>query len=176
MYEVEIKILGIDRKKTEEDLISLGAVKVFDGDIHALYYDSADNAIQKVRGAFRLRKEGEKNVLTFKSYVEDGRAKVREEKEVFVSDLDAMKSILKSLGFTAWLEMKKHRTTYELDGLHFELDKYLDEYGYIPEFLEIEGKDIETVYRYAGLLWLGEKDCRPWDAVQVAEYYKEIRP
>ena len=171
MRETEIKILGIDRKKLEEKLLSLGAERIFDGEIHALYYDSAGGSVRARKGAFRLRREGTKSVLTFKSHIDDSDAKIREETEVTVSDFDAMTSILKSVGFYPWLEMKKHRTTYELRGLHFEFDKYTDEFGHVPEFLEIEGPDAGAVYGGAAELGFSKEDCRPWDALEVAEYY-----
>lgn len=171
MYETEIKILDINRRDIEEKLISLGAKKIFDDDIHALYYDSSDNRLHQSGGTFRLRREGSQAVLTFKVRIDDTTAKIREETEVSVSDFDAMRSILKSIGFFPWLEMKKHRTTYKLGSVHFELDKHTGEYEFIPEFLEIEGPDIATVYASASALGFSEEDCRPWDAVQVAEYY-----
>lgn len=172
MQEIEIKILDIEREKTERELLSIGAVKVFDDEIHAVYFDSAGNTIKNKKGTFRLRRQGQKTVLTFKKEIENTDAKVREEEEVEVSDFDAMMLILLSLGFSPWLEMKKHRTTYELAGLHFEFDKYHGDYEYIPEFLEIEGNDIQTIYRYADMLGFSRDRCRPWDALQVAEYYR----
>ncbi len=171
MYEIEIKILDIDRKKIERDLMSLGAKQVFDGEIHAVYYDSPNHAMRNNSDTLRLRKEGTTSVLTFKRHVEDADAKVREEKEVEVSDFDAMRSILESIGFSRWLETKKHRTSYQLEGVHFEFDKYHEEYEYIPEFLEIEGTDLQPVLRYAEILGFKKQDCKPWDALQVAEYY-----
>jgi len=171
MYETEIKILEIDRKKLEKKLSSLGAKKIFDDEIHALYYDNADCFIRRQRGTFRLRREGRISVLTFKAHIDNSAAKVREETEVTVLDFDAMRSILKSVGFSPWLEMKKHRTTYELPGFHFEFDRYTGEFGFIPEFLEIEGPDVEAIYESAAALGFSKEDCRPWDALQVAEYY-----
>lgn len=171
MLETEVKILGIDREKIEDRLISLGARKVFDDEIHAIYYDSADHALRKKKDTLRLRREGPIAVLTFKRHIHDDRAKVREEKEVQVSDFGEMISILSSLGYSSWLEMRKHRTTYELNGVHFELDRYHGEYGYIPEFLEIEGSDIEVIHHYAGLLGYRGEDCKPWDALTLAAYY-----
>ncbi len=175
MIETEIKILEIDREKIEEKLISIGAKKVFDDKIHAIYYDSPDSSLRKSRATFRLRKEGKRTVLTFKNFIENTEAKVREEKEVEVSDFDTMRTILESTGFSPWLEMKKHRTTYELQGIHFELDKYINEYEYIPEFLEIEGADIKKIHKYVEDLGFKKQDCRPWDSLQVAEYYSKKR-
>ena len=171
MREIEIKVLGIERKQIEEKLISFGAEKVFDDTIHALYYDTADRRLRHNRLTLRLRREGKRSVLALKADIEDDSAKVREEKEVEVSDFDTMREILGSLGLSVWLEMEKHRTSYKLTDLHFELDKYSGAYAYIPEFLEIEGTDMETIHKYAGMLGFTIEDCLPWDALQVAEYY-----
>ncbi|MBI5640404.1 MAG: class IV adenylate cyclase [Nitrospirae bacterium] len=171
LYETEIKILEIDRQTLENRLICMGARKIFDDEIHALYYDTADCAVRKRAGTLRLRREGERAVLTLKTDIEDSEAKVREEKEVGVSDFDIMMVILESSGFTAWLEMKKHRTSYELKGVRYEFDRHHGAYAYIPEFLEIEGPDTGTVYASAEALGFRKGDCRPWDIVQVAEYY-----
>lgn len=174
MREIEIKILGIDKEKTEGELVSLGARKSFEGELHAVYYDSADNSIRKNKAALRLRREGKISVLAFKTHIEDTEAKVRDEMEVEVSDFEAMRAILESAGLSPWLEMKKRRTTYELEGLHFEFDKYHDAYEYVPEFLEIEGADLGTIYKYVDLLGFRKQDCRPWDALQVAQYYSNL--
>lgn len=175
MREVEIKILEVDRGRTENLLIAAGAEKIFDGRIHAAYYDFKDNSIREGGGTLRLRTEGDRTVFTFKKSLEDSDAKVREELEVGVTDFPVMKSILESIGLSVWLEMSKHRTTYRLGRSHFEFDKYTDAYEYIPEFLEIESTDVETAYRNAEMLGFSRQDCRPWDAVEVASYYSGRR-
>jgi adenylate cyclase class 2 len=171
MREAEIKILDIRKAEVEAKLRFLGAEKVFDGKIHALYYDDAAGSIRKRKGALRLRREGKKAVLTYKGHVGNAGAKVREENEVRVSNFDQARSILEALGFSVWLEMEKRRISYKLREAHFELDKYSGEYGYIPEFLEIEGPDVKTVHNLALLLGFTKKDCKPWDAVRLAKYY-----
>lgn len=175
MHEVEIKILEIDRAKTEGMLIAAGAEKIFDGRIDAIYFDFAENSMHKVGGTLRLRREGDRTVLTFKKDVKDGSAKVREEEEVEVSDFLIMRSVLEATGLSPWLEMSKHRTTWQLGAAHFEFDKYHDAYEFIPEFLEIESTDVETVYRNAEMLGFSRQDCRPWDVLEVAAYYSERR-
>jgi len=175
MREVEIKILEIDRPAAVSKLEALGARMVFDDEIHALYYDTAGSTMRARGIALRLRREGRKAVLTVKRDLPDKEAKVREEQEVEVSDFSVMRQMLESLGLTVWLEMKKHRTSYALPGIHFEFDRYFDNYSHIPEFLEIEGPDIESICQYASLLGYTRQDCRPWDAVQVARHYAELR-
>lgn len=171
LKEIEIKILAIDRNAVEERLMSLGAIKVFDAEIRSFYYDFPDNSIKLNGCVLRLRKEGEKAVLALKKNIESAEVKIREEHEIEVSDFNDMKYLMETLGLNVWLEMKKHRTSYEFKGVHFEIDAYHDTYDYIPQFLEIEGHDIETIYAYAELLGFSRNDCKPWDIMQVAAYY-----
>ncbi len=171
MHEIEVKILEVDAAAVAGKLIALGARKTFDDEIHALYYDTADRALRGRRTTLRLRKEGSSAVLAVKKDISDTGAKVREEQEVRVSDFAAMRSLLEALGMGVWLEMKKHRVSYELSGLHFEFDRYEGAYAYIPEFLEIEGPSLDVIHDYAGLLGFTAGDCLPWDAVELARHY-----
>ncbi len=173
MKEIEVKILGINRNKCEKTLISLGAKKIFDGEILTLFYDYSDSSIQKAKNLLRLRKAGVKSFLTFKQYVKDSHAKVRKEFDVEVSDFDTTHMILKGLGLTATLSVRKHRSSYILNDVHFEFDHHLDEYVYIPDFLEIEAKNLESLYQAASLFGFKKEDCRPWSFFDVATHYKK---
>jgi predicted adenylyl cyclase CyaB len=172
--EIEVKILDIDRTVIERRLIELGARKVFDGKIHAVYFDLPDQRLRASGLTLRLRSEGPKAVLTLKSDVRNPEAKEREERETEVGDFTVMRGILETLGFSPWLEMKKHRTSYALPDGHVEIDRYQDEFDYIPEFLEIEGRDMKSVRLIAAALGFGKDDCRPWDAVQLAAHYHDL--
>ena len=173
MDEIEVKILDIDRKKVEKKLLVLGAKKTFDGEIYGIFYDFEDNSIRKAKDTMRLRKVGGKAFVTYKKFLENERAKIRREYETEVSDYESARLILESLGLKEWMTMKKLRTTYELPGVHFELDKHTDQYSYVPEFLEIEAKDVETLYEYVAVLGYNKADCRPWTIVEIAEYYSK---
>jgi adenylate cyclase class 2 len=172
-HEVEVKILDIDRTVLEPVLLSLGARKVFDGEMYAVYLDHADDTLKKRVDLLRLRKEGNICVLTFKEFVSDEMAKIRKEYEVNISDFESMRSILERLGFKEWLIVRKLRTSYEIDGVHFEFDKHLDDHAYIPEFLEIEAGDLESIYRFAEMLGFKRDDCRPWTFLDVADHYEK---
>lgn len=169
--EVEVKILDIDRKALEPVLLSLGARKVFDGEMYAVYLDHADDELRQKGDLLRLRKEGDACVMTFKKFVTDETAKIRKEYEVNISDLDSMRHILAQLGFKEWLIVRKHRTSYEIDGVHFEFDKHMDDHAFIPEFLEIEAADLESIYRSVEMLGFKRDDCRPWTFLDVADHY-----
>ena len=175
MKEIEIKILEINRKEIEKKLIALGAKKIFNGEIDALFFDFKDKSLRKIGNTLRLRKEGNKTILTFKKPIEKKRAKIKEELEIEVSGFDTMKIILESLGFCVWKRMKKHRTSYELKRVHFEFDTYKEKYKFIPEFLEIEAKDIETIYGFVRLLGFKNEDCKPWSSQDLIKYYSQSK-
>ncbi|MBI5073753.1 MAG: class IV adenylate cyclase [Nitrospirae bacterium] len=176
MIEIEVKILEINKESIEKKLIALGAKKIFDDDIHAIYYDLPDNELKKTGKALRLRKEGAKVNLALKMHRENAWAKEQAEHEVEVCGFGEMKMLLEGLGYAPWLVMQKHRTSYELvDGTHVELDRYCGPHGYIPEFLEIEGRDIETICRCAEALGFSRHECRPWDVTELIQYYEPKR-
>jgi adenylate cyclase class 2 len=171
MNEIEVKIIDIDRGEVEKRLLSLGARMIFDGEMHALYFDFQDRTLGKAQDVLRLRKEGRKSILAFKKFISDDQAKIRREFEVEVSDFETTKAIIESIGLSPWLDMRKHRTTYVLFDSHFELDKYFGSFDYIPWFLEIEAPDLETIYRYAELLGFRKEDCKPWTSLELADHY-----
>ena len=171
MKEIEAKILEVDKHKIEEALSNLGAEKVFDGEIEAFFFDFKDGSIAKRNSVLRLRKEDERDVLTFKRVVESEAAKIAEEHSVEVSSLSEAKVILESLGLSTVESMQKHRTSYQLKGVRFDIDQYMGKYSYIPTFIEIEAENIELIHRYAELLGFKAKDCLPWSVKELINHY-----
>jgi predicted adenylyl cyclase CyaB len=172
MKEIEIKIIEINRKRVEDNLATLGAAKTFDGDVETWFFDFHDDTITRSRNLLRLRRLGDKTDLTFKKFVENQSAKVRSEYEVSISDFETMRLILESLGLTSTWRMKKHRTSYTLkSGVEVDIDKYAGEYSHIPELLEIEGKDVETLYLHAKLLGFQPEECKSWTTFDLVDYY-----
>lgn len=171
-HEIEVKILEVDRERLEDKLKSMGARKVFDGEISALYFDFEDKSIRKANDIMRLRKAGNKTFLTFKGFLHNKGAKVREELEVEVADFEIAKRILESLGMHTYKSISKHRISYALENVHFEFDKYTGEYSSIPEFLEIEANDEETIYKFAAMLGFKREDCKPWGGDDLVNHYK----
>ncbi len=171
MKEIEAKILEINRSKVEETLKSLGAEKIFDGDIQTFFFDSKDGVIIKAKDVLRLRKEQNQIELTYKKVRFTQTAKVAEEYSVEVSNFDTMKKILENLGLNVIEKMEKHRISYKLDKSRFDIDCYLGDYSYIPEFLEIEAEDKDLIQKYAALLGFKASDCLPWSTNDVVQYY-----
>ena len=97
----------------------------------------------------RLRKESDKIDLTYKKVKVGKAAKSAEEFTVEVSSLEEAENILGNLGLQVIDDMQKHRVSYKLDNVRFDIDRYLGKYGFIPELLEIEAENIEAIYKYA---------------------------
>ena len=171
MKELEVKILEVNRKKIEEILTSLGAKKIFDGDIQTLFFDFKDGAIIKAKNVLRLRKEQDKIELTYKKVRITETAKLAEEYTVEVSDLEAMKQILENIGLSITENMQKHRVSYVLDHTRFDIDRYADKYEYIPELLEIEAENIDLIHKYAERLGFKAEECLPWSTDELIRHY-----
>ena len=171
MKEIEAKILGIDRERCEKTLYMLGAKKTFEGEIQTTFYDFSDKSIERTKNLLRLRKVGEKTFLTCKKYVQNKNAKIRKEYEIEVSDYKTTDIILQFLKLITLFTVKKHRTSYVLNDVHFEFDTHLDKYAFIPVFLEIEAQNITTLYKSAQQLGFIKDDCKPWSFFDVVEYY-----
>lgn len=173
MKEIEVKVLNVEKQKIEEILSHLGAKQIFDDKITTYFFDFEDSRIVKAKNVLRLRKEGKKSVLTFKKVLSKKSAKVAEEYDVEVSNLPKMAKILDLLGLSLTESLQKHRTSYKLNDMRFDIDKLEKEYAYIPQYLEIEAKDMKLIQKYAKVLGYGAKDCLPWTTNEVINYYSK---
>ncbi len=172
MHEIEVKILEVNRKEVEAKLVQFGAKKVFEGELNAVMFDFEDERIKNAKDLLRLRKAGNKVILTYKKFTGISDVKDLKEIEVDVSDFNKMKAMLEELGLAVVESTRKTRISYQLEGVHFDFDKYLDENIFIPELLEIEAEDNIVLHKYINLLGFERKDCKPWNFFEVKEYYK----
>ncbi|HLN89632.1 MAG TPA: class IV adenylate cyclase [Candidatus Binatia bacterium] len=171
MEEIEVKILEVNRALIEKKLERLGAKKVFDGEVETLFFDFQDGSIIKQKNVLRLRKEQDKIELTYKKVHVTKTAKTAEEYSVEVSSIETVEKILKNLGLKVIERTQKHRISYILDIARFDFDRYSANYDYIPEFLEIEAKNTDSLYKYAELLGFKAKDCLPWSTTDLIKHY-----
>jgi adenylate cyclase class 2 len=171
MQETEVKIIEVNREKIEQTLTCLGAKKVFDGDIQTFFFDFGDGRIIKARDVLRLREEQDKTELTYKKVHATQTAKKAQEYTVEISNMEIMKKILENLGLTVTESMQKHRVSYTLDHVRFDIDRYFGSYGYIPEFMEIEAESIGLIRKYAELLGFKARDCLPWSTNELIQHY-----
>lgn len=170
MKEIEAKILEINRQKITETLEAKGASKIFDSEITTVFLDFQNGSIGKRRDVLRLRKIRNKTELTYKKVNTTQEVKEAEETNVEVSNYETALAILQSIGLTIRELMQKHRISYRLGEVRFDIDRYIGDYGFIPEFLEIEG-DVESIHKYAELLGFQPKDCLSWSTSELVNYY-----
>jgi predicted adenylyl cyclase CyaB len=169
MDEIEVKILEVDQAAIEEKLISLGAIKCFEGDIQALLFDFPDRRLDQADSFIRIRSKGDEVELAFKRRIlGDDTVKRYEETEVTVSDKAVMADILLKLGLVnTVVGRKKHRISYATEGAHFELDTF----DGMPTFLEIETADKRLLEEWVARLGYRMEDTKPWGGRQVYEHY-----
>jgi adenylate cyclase, class 2 len=173
MKEIEAKILEIDRPALEARLRDIGAVWEFTAPFMAVYYDAPDGGLRARGEVLRLRKEGEEVALTFKRRLpsEDPQVKVREELEVKVSDYATACRIVEGLGYQAGLVMNKERTQYRIGEAHLVIDRYVDAFAHIPEFIEIEATSLATVHAVAAQLGFQPTQLLAWSAAELIAHY-----
>lgn len=98
-------------------------------------FDTPDGTLKERGILLRLRRQGQRSVLTMKAPARpDAVFKVREETEADVSDFSAMEAILGALGFHPFFVYEKYREVLAVDGAQVMLDETP-----IGAFLEIEG-------------------------------------
>lgn len=174
--EIEIKILDISRPKIEGKLAEMQAKKTFEGELLAIFYDDEKGALVQQKSALRLRKEGEKTMLTFKKAISTEGAKIMDEREVSVSDTETMRSILSALGYLEIKNTRKIRTEYEWKSVKIVLDEYLDELNFIPLFLEVEAPTLAEVYEAVEALGYEKDDCNTFNTYDLEKFYKQNEP
>ena len=169
--EIEAKILNIDPEKIINILRKIGTVKIFDGEIYTLFYDTPQGTLSKRKDLLRLRRMGKDVLLTYKRYVSNKNVKTREEYETKVGNLEKMNLILISLGYQVTEKMSKKRVSYKNDSARVDIDIYLKNYSFIPPLLEIEAKDEEAINKMARDLGFSSKDLSTWDFFEVSRHY-----
>jgi adenylate cyclase class 2 len=146
--EIEIKLPFDSPSSAREALARIGAREIeprhFEDNV---LFDRERDALKPAGKTLRLRRADGQALITFKSLVaNEGRHKVREEWETTVGDPRQAHAIIEALGFTPSYRYQKHRTVYELDGLHLCLDETP-----LGCFVELEGAP-EAIDRVAAHL------------------------
>lgn len=141
-FEVELKFRLAEPRQLLEKLDALHAERGVPVEHRDCYYRHPSRDFATTDEAFRLRRIGACNRLTYKGPVIDSRAKVREEIEIeFASGTEAltnMQRMLESLGFSAVREVVKTRVAYHLDWEDRPLELAYDQVQELGTFLEIE--------------------------------------
>jgi adenylate cyclase class 2 len=132
--EIEIKCYCDDDKNVKSLLSEMGAQfigKRFESDT---YFNHPAKDFKDSDEALRLRKVGEKTIITYKGPKVSKITKARIEHETVVEDYASMKNILEGLGFIRSGVIEKERFIYSFNGMEISID-YVDGLG---TFVEIE--------------------------------------
>jgi len=168
MKEIEVKILEIEVEDIRKKLLALGAEKIFDGELNIINFDYSDQRLIKEKKVLRLRKVGKEVELCFKGKKENSQFKTQEEIEVNTSAFKDTLAILEKIGLKIIYRGKKHRESYKLGKIRFEIDTYPK----IPTYLEIEAPTEEEVKTTVEQLGYQMEQTTNLDARQLEEHYQ----
>lgn len=175
MLEKEIKVLEIDVEKTREKLEELWAKMTFEWFIHDVYYDFPWEKMWLNDRIFRVRKKWEVHLYTIKRKRNKTRVgwekwfKIADEHEMEISDVESFSKVLERYWLTKVREKKKHRFSYSLDWLEFDIDVYDD----IPPLIEIEAHTTKEITTWIKKLWFEKNTKKDFGSRWLFEYYEK---
>jgi len=148
--EIEAKFLDIDLDSMRKKLQDIGATMVYpERMMKRKNFDHPDGRLQKMSGWVRVRDEGDQITLAYKQ-LNDRSITGTKEVEMVVSDFDAAKLFLESIGLVQTSYHETKREKWMKDGVEIVLDTW----PWIPSFIEIEGPTEAEVRAIAGELGL----------------------
>lgn len=154
MLEVEVKYRSPpDRAGLTAVLNAWGATLTEPRVDEDHYYNAPDRDFRRTDEAFRLRRIGTRNLLTYKGPKIDLETKTRPEIEVPLADGDEPARdagrMFVSLGFRPVAVVRKRRDVYRVTRGGFVLEVCLDEVDRVGSFVELEIQADEADYERA---------------------------
>jgi adenylate cyclase class 2 len=141
-FEVEVKYRAVDHEHLVRRLDLLGATPAGEVDQEDTYFSHPARDFAQTNEAFRIRRLGNENRITYKGPRRSGPTKTREEIEIpFASGEDSSARLLRlfeNLGFRPVATIHKHRRSFHLTFQDHELEIALDEAEGLGTFAEIE--------------------------------------
>lgn len=155
--KLEVELKAPAPRGIEKKLLAIGAKKLDRLMIRDDYYDKPGEPLRKKKVTLRIRTQGNQKFLTYKNPRRSKKAKIMEETELAVTP--SMDLLLRGLGYTITLTMKKRRTTYALGKVIISVDQ-VTQLGKWIEF-EVFGDPENArkkILAAAGKLGIAEKD------------------
>lgn len=135
--EYEIKVLNIDKKNIQKQLIALGFNKP-EYKFFKRYIYSLDD-----KSWLRLRTDGYITTLTLKKFIIDSIDGVKET-EIKVDNLESTNELLSGIGLKYSKYQENKRAVY-LSNKYPSVEIVIDEWPYIKPYMEIEADSEDTV-------------------------------
>lgn len=159
--EYEVRILEINSDELINRLERIGAKFIGKYDQKRYVY----NTIPKKEGKWlRLRTNGEETTLTYKS-VEKNSIDGTKELEIKVEDFEKTNELLELVGIKSKGYQENRRIRYLLDDVEVDIDTW----PLIPTYVEIEGKDEDSVNNVIKKLELQNNKVTALDVQSVYE-------
>lgn len=141
--EIEVKFLDVDHEALRKKLKAAGAkLKYSKQDMRRELFDYPDKRLQKANwGRLRVRDEGSQAAVNYKTGGEEGYS---QEIETTVGSYDKMCGLLRAIGLETLAFQETRREAWEYKGT----EVVLDEWPWVPPFIEIEGgseKEVKAV-------------------------------
>jgi adenylate cyclase, class 2 len=141
-FEVEVKYRLLNRDDLVQRLRERGAAPRSEIDQEDTYFSHPARDFAVTREAFRVRRTGDDNRITYKGPRHSGPTKTREEIEIRFSDGDEahrqLQHLFANLGFVPIATISKRRTPYQLNVEGREIEVVLDQAQGLGAFAEIE--------------------------------------
>jgi adenylate cyclase class 2 len=142
MLEIEQKFVNADVAAIEKRLAQWNARLGEEQSEADHYFNAPDRDFARTDEAFRLRRIGAANFLTYKGPKHPGAVKVRTELEIPLRDGEEaatqLMQLLAHLGYRAVAVVRKRRRTYHLVRGGFALAVCLDQVEELGRFAEVE--------------------------------------
>src|SRR5262245_55585922 len=142
MLEIEQKYAVADFTDLEARLAALGVTGFLTRQEEDHYHNAPDRDFKLTGEAFRLRRVGEANFLTYKGPRRDPAVKIRPELEIALRDgetaRDEMLQLLRYLGNCPVAVVRKRRRIAHLKRKGYDLEVCLDEAEEVGRFAELE--------------------------------------
>ena len=170
--EIEAKWLGIDHDEFREKLIKLGAKQICPKtDMVRTVFDLPGKDSNKDKEWARVRDEGDKVTMSYKR-TDDRNLAGTKEICLEVDSYENAVEFMSAMGCRQKSIEETRRETWELDGAEIDLD----EWPWLPPFIEIETKDEASMPVVAAKLGLDVQDAMCSSADLVYAYYYDVTP
>lgn len=142
-------------------------------DLNVLKTSQIQNLMKKVNENYskwiRLRKTGDETTITIKKIINSSgeyNLDAVKELEFKVPSIEDGKEFLQTLGYYPALHQKKMRIAYDYNNTEVVIDKWPK----IPEYVEVEGKTKDDIYKVVNDLGFNSNDIR---VLNTDDVYKE---
>jgi adenylate cyclase class 2 len=141
-FEIEVKYRSVDHARLVQLLEEMGAEPKSDDEQEDSYLNHPARDFAQSHEAFRIRRVGSRNRITYKGPRQPGPTKTREEIEIGFSDgphaFQELAKLFGYLGFRRVATVTKRRRSFRLihDGIEIEIG--LDHVERLGDFAEVE--------------------------------------